>query len=84
MEYINFNGCAAIRTKSDLLKYALENTFKRDSHGGFAQYDFDAAEKLFNFYLQHVDLPDSEPSSTESLMKQLSMLINGSMVNTVA
>ena len=74
MEYVIFNGCGQIRTKADLMKYALENTFKRDSHGGFADYDFDKAEKLFSFYLQHVDIPDTEPSAAESLVSQIGAL----------
>lgn len=83
MEYINFNGCGQIRTKSDLMKYALENTFKRDSHGGFASYDYEAAEKLFVFYLQHVSLPDSEPTTAESVMSQLSQIMGAPKVNGV-
>lgn len=81
MEYVNFNGCGHIRTKSDLMKYALENTFKRDSHGGFAEYDFDEAEKLFTFYLQHVTLPDTEPSAAESLVSQIGALAGHPVVN---
>lgn len=81
MEYVSINGCGHIRTKSDLMKYALENTFKRDSHGGFAEFDFDKAEKLFTFYLQHVTLPDTEPSAAESLVSQIGALAGHPVVN---
>lgn len=64
----------SIRTKSDLMKYALENTFKRDSHGGFAGFDYDEALKLYHFYLQHVVLPDTEPSAAESIISQMGMM----------
>lgn len=74
MEYVNFHGCGQIRTKSDLMKYALENTYKKDSHGGFASYDYDEALKFYEFFLQHVSLPDTEPSQAESLMNQLGYL----------
>ena len=74
MEYVNFHGCGQIRTKADLMKYALENTYKRDSHGGFACFDYDEALKLYEFFLQFVVLPDTEPSSAEGLMNQLGSL----------
>ena len=74
MEYVNFNGSCHIRTKADLMKYALENTYKKDSHGGFACYDYDEALKLYEFFLKFVTLPDTEPSPTEGLMKQLGVL----------
>lgn len=64
----------SIRTKSDLMKYALENTFKRDSHGGFAGFDFDEALKLYHFYLQHVVLPDTEPSVAEAVISRMGMM----------
>ena len=64
---------SSIRTKSDLMKYALENTFRRDSHGGFAGFDYDEALKLYHFYLQHVVLPDTEPSAVESIISQMGM-----------
>ena len=83
MDYINFHGCGQIRTKSDLLKYALENTYVRDSHGGFANYDYEAAEKLYHFYLQHVNLPDSEPSTTEGIMNQLGAILGAPAVNGI-
>lgn len=83
MEYINFHGCGQIRTKADLMKYALENTYKRDSHGGFACFDYDEALKLYEFFLQLVVLPDTEPSATEGLMNQLGALLNEPKVNTV-
>ena len=82
MEYINFNGCGHIRTKADLMKYALENTFKRDSHGGFAGYDYDEALKLYEFFLQRVALPDTEPSTAEGLMNQLGVLLSEPRLNT--
>lgn len=63
-----------IRTKSDLMKYALENTFKRDSHGGFAGFDYDEALKLYHFYLQHVVLPDTEPSVAEAVISRMGMM----------
>lgn len=83
MEYINFHGCGQIRTKADLMKYALENTYKRDSHGGFACFDYDEALKLYEFFLQLVVLPDTEPSVTEGLMTQLGALLNEPKANTV-
>lgn len=64
----------SIRTKSDLMKYALENTFKRDSHGGFAGFDYDEALKLYHFYLQHVVLPDTEPSVAEAVISRMGMM----------
>lgn len=75
MEYVNFNGSCHIRTKADLMKYALENTYKKDSHGGFACYDYDEALKLYEFFLKFVTLPDTEPSPTEGLMNQLGVLL---------
>lgn len=71
----------SIRTKSDLMKYALENTFKRDSHGGFAGFDYDEALKLYHFYLQHVTLPDTEPSVAESIVGQIGALAGHPVVN---
>ena len=83
MEYINFHGCGQIRTKADLMKYALENTYKRDSHGGFACFDYDEALKLYEFFLQRVALPDTEPSAAEGLISQLGVLLSEPRLNTV-
>lgn len=83
MDYCSFNGCGQIRTKADLMKYALENTFKRDSHGGFAGFDYDEALKLYEFFLQFVALPDTEPSTAEGLMNQLGVLLSEPRLNTV-
>ena len=71
MEYINFNGCGHIRTKADLMKYAL------------AGYDYDEALKLYEFFLQRVALPDTEPSTAEGLMNQLGVLLSEPRLNTV-
>ena len=72
-----------IRTKADLMKYALENTYKKDSHGGFASFDYDEALKLYEFFLKFVALPDTEPSPTEGLMSQLGVLLKEPTANTV-
>lgn len=83
MEYINFHGCGQIRTKADLMKYALENTYKKDSHGGFASFDYDEALRLYEFFLQFVSLPETEPSQTESLMNQLGLLFKEPTANSI-
>lgn len=83
MDYVNFHGCGQIRTKADLMKYALENTYKKDSHGGLACFDYDEALKLYEFFLKYVTLPDTEPSPTEGLMNQLGAILKEPTLNTV-
>lgn len=61
----------SIRTKSDLMKYALEHTYKRDSHGDFAGFNFADALDLYEFYLAHVPLPDVEVSAEENVAKRI-------------
>ena len=47
----------------------------------FASYDYDEALKFYEFFLQHVSLPDTEPSQAESLMNQLGYLFKDPTVS---
>ena len=77
MDYMNFCPINQIRNKSDLMKYALENTHKRDSRGGFSSFDYAAAKELYDFFIENVELPDVSSSPEEKIFEKVGAIVSG-------
>ena len=55
-------GCSSyisIRTKADVMKFALEMTAERQDNGK-VKFDKKKAKDVFDFYCGHVSLPDTD------------------------
>lgn len=55
-------GCSSfisIRTKADVMKFALEMTAEKQDNGKF-KFDKKKAKDVFDFYCENVSLPDTD------------------------
>ena len=58
-----------IRSKADLMKYCLETTARRTKLGHFINFRKDKAKQLYDFFMEHVQLPDVEPDIETDFFK---------------
>lgn len=62
-----------IRTKADALQFAINTTMQHKCGEG-SKVDYEEAEKLFNFFCDHVDFPED---STNQMLGGLLPVIEG-------
>lgn len=63
-----------IKSKSDLMKYCLEFTARRNKKREFICHNIAKAKKLFDFFLENVNLPDVETQPEREMYSGLMSL----------
>ena len=67
-----FNPARSIRNKADAMQFAINATMKHNGCQESSKIDYEEAEKLFNFFCEHVEFPEEDTKKmTESLMSLL-------------
>ena len=71
-----FNPARGIRNKADAMQFAINATMKHNGCHESSRVDYDEAEKLFNFFCDHVEFPEDETKKmTDSLISMLGEIL---------
>lgn len=66
------NPSRSIRNKADAMQFAIITTMKHNGCGEPITVNYDEAEKLFNFFCEHVEFPEEETKkTTDGIMSML-------------
>lgn len=66
------NPSRSIRNKADAMQFAILVTMKHNGCGEPITVNYDEAEKLFNFFCDHVEFPEDETKkTTDGIMSML-------------
>lgn len=71
------NPSRNIRNKADAMQFAIITTMIHNGCGQPSRVDYDEAEKLFNFFCEHVEFPEDDTKKmTDNLMSMLEGLLS--------
>lgn len=71
------NPSRSIRNKADAMQFAIITTMIHNGCGQPSRVDYDEAEKLFNFFCEHVEFPEDDTKKmTDNLMSMLEGLLS--------
>ena len=70
------NPCRSIRNKADAMHFAILVTMRHNGCGEPITVNYDEAERLFNFFCEHVEFSEDETKKmTDSLVSMLGGLL---------
>lgn len=73
------NPCRSIRNKADAMHFAILVTMKHNGCGEPITVNYDEAEKLFNFFCEHVEFPEDD---TKKITDNIMSILDGLLLKT--